>query len=86
MIGEKICDRCIYIRPTKNNKCIISGQHIVDTSTYFCQHFKVDIVIQRREEDAAEKKDDDGSKRKSSYRYSRPNFVFKKSEMNFYCN
>lgn len=75
MIDKRNCCRCIYIRPRKDNKCIISRSHVADINTHTCDNFKVDIFIQRMEEKAAEKKDDDGSSRRS-YRLNYFEFAF----------
>lgn len=68
---KKDCYHCSYIRPKKDNLCSIIKQKIVDIHNHCCNHFSVDICIQRREElMMAEQSDDEGS----SYRFF--NFFF----------
>lgn len=72
---KKNCNHCVYIRPQKNNKCIILGKEIIDIYNLYCDNFKIDIVIQRREEEL-DKKDDDGSSKRFGWIFEAFNYSF----------
>jgi hypothetical protein len=60
---KKSCNHCVYIRPQKDNFCVVLRTKITDIYNLYCDNFKVDIIIQRREEALDTKNDDGGSRR-----------------------
>jgi len=59
---KKDCNHCVYIRPRKDNLCIILKSRITDIYNLYCDNFKVDFHMQKLEE-AMNKNEDEGSKR-----------------------
>lgn len=58
---KKNCNHCIYIRPKKDNMCVVLRSKISDIYNFFCDDFKLDIIVERME-NSLEKKDDESKK------------------------
>jgi len=53
---QKNCHYCFYIRPKKNNHCIMLKKIIEQPHSYCCDYFSLDTIIIRTENNRTENK------------------------------
>jgi len=51
---SKTCHFCLYIRPNKNNYCIIQSERIKEPKSHSCEYFSLDTFVEVEGEQKAE--------------------------------
>ena len=49
-VNVKKCHYCLYIRPNRNDYCIIQSERIKNTKEHSCEYFSLDAFVKVEEE------------------------------------
>ena len=52
--AKKTCHFCLYIRPNKNNYCIIQSEKIKEPKSHSCEYFSLDKFVEGESEQKSE--------------------------------